>query len=77
MKNWKTTAIGILTAVFYLGYKFFTHTPIDGQDVIYAVGLTGFGLFSKDANVTGGTVPQSAEAINRTLSDKIINNQHK
>lgn len=58
MKNWKTTAIGIGTAVCYLGYKFLTHQPISGEDVTLAAGMIGIGVSAKDHDVTGGTKPQ-------------------
>ncbi len=49
MKNWKTTAIGIGTAICYLGYKLFTHQPITGQDLIWAFGAAGIGFHSEDS----------------------------
>ena len=53
MKSWKTTLLGVLTAACYLGYKFLTHQPIDGQDLTLALGFIGIGAAAKDAGVTG------------------------
>lgn len=55
MKNWKTTAIGIATAVCYLGYKFLLKEIITGEDITLALGMAGLGFFTKDKDVTGGT----------------------
>jgi len=57
MKSWKTTVLGIATAVCYLGYKYLTHQPIDGQDITLAIGMIGLGTAAKDSNVTGGSTP--------------------
>lgn len=55
MKNWKTTLFGWLTgaALGYAGYK--TGNP---ELIIAGFGAAGFGMSSKDGNVTGGTVQQ-------------------
>jgi hypothetical protein len=53
MKNWKTTLSGILTAACYLGYKFFTHTPITPEDFILVSGMVTTGCVAKDHNKTG------------------------
>lgn len=58
MKNWKTTVLGVATAVCYLGFKLLSHQPIDGQDMILAAGMVGVGGAAKDSNVTGGTITQ-------------------
>ncbi len=58
MKSWKTTLLGIATAVCYLGYKILSHTPIEGGDITLALGMIGIGAVAKDNNVTGGSVKQ-------------------
>ena len=55
MKSWKTTLVGVLTAACYLGYKLLSHQAISGEDFTLVAGMVGLGIFSKDANVTGGT----------------------
>lgn len=58
MKNWKTTLFGGLTAAG-LGLAQ-SDDPIlktIGQ-ILCVVGPILLGLFAKDSNVTGGTVPQ-------------------
>ncbi|MES2590912.1 MAG: hypothetical protein V4608_03420 [Bacteroidota bacterium] len=64
-KNWKTTAIGFLTAVCYVGYKFLTKQPVTGEDLTLAAGMIGIGAVSKDFDVTGGSVPSTTEAKER------------
>lgn len=58
MKNWKTTLLGVGTAICYLGFKFLTHAPIGGDDITLALGMAGIGAYAKDHNVTGGTTTQ-------------------
>jgi hypothetical protein len=54
-KNWKTTAIGIVTAICYMGYKILAKETITGEDITLALGLIGLGYMTKDKDVTGGT----------------------
>lgn len=54
MKNWKTSIAGAVAAALSLfangtGWK----------QCLVALGMLLLGLVSKDANVTGGTVPQA------------------
>ena len=56
MKNWKTTLSGILSA---LGILFpVIGLPVELGQAVSVIGLALLGLFSKDANVTGGTIQQ-------------------
>lgn len=56
MKNWKTTASGALSA---LGVLFpAIGLPADVGQAISVIGLFLMGIFSKDSNVTGGTINQ-------------------
>ena len=55
-KNWKTTVSGVLSALGVL-FPMFGLSAELGQAVT-VVGLALLGLFSKDSNVTGGTVEQ-------------------
>jgi hypothetical protein len=58
MKNWKTTLVGVLGAIFYAIFPLFQGGPISGKDLIIAGAVAGIGALSKDFNVTGGTVVQ-------------------
>ena len=54
--SWKTSLVGVLALIigsvlFYLG-------KIDWSQYIFFLGLFGLGIFSKDHNVTGGTIFQ-------------------
>lgn len=56
MKNWKTTASGILAA---LGMIFpLLGIPAEVGNAVSTLGLFLIGLFAKDNNVTGGSVSQ-------------------
>ena len=56
MKNYKTTLSGIASA---LGVLFpVLGLPVELGQAISVIGLFLLGLFSKDNNVTGGTVKQ-------------------
>jgi len=57
MKNWKTTLFGFLAGG---GYMFLTYLQqgIKPRDAAIGVGIALLGAFSKDNNVTGGTVKQ-------------------
>lgn len=56
MKNWKTTASGLLSASGTLLPQF--GVSVDVANAISVLGLALLGYFSKDHNVTGGTVEQ-------------------
>lgn len=62
MKNWKTTATGILTIVVALGSAalgFFKTGTIPDLGAMVAAITAGIGLITaKDSNVTGGEVVQ-------------------
>ena len=58
MKNWKTTLFGAITALgTYLSTVDEPIVKTVGQ-ILMVLGPVMFGLFAKDANVTGGSVPQ-------------------
>jgi hypothetical protein len=55
MKNWKTTLIGILTAIGYTILDSFQKGSVDPKTILISAGFAILGGFSKDFNVTGGT----------------------
>jgi len=56
MKNWKTTASGLLSG---LGVLFpLIGLPAEVGQAVSVIGLFLIGFFAKDSNVTGGTVAQ-------------------
>lgn len=62
-KSWKTTASGALAAlpqvaILILPALGIAVPPMEVLNGITAVGLFLIGLFSKDSNVTGGTINQ-------------------
>jgi len=56
MKNWKTTAAGILSATGQL--LPLLGVPVEVGTAVSTIGLFLIGLAAKDSNVTGGTVKQ-------------------
>lgn len=67
MKNWLTTIFGALAAIAtFVAHAFPQYAVIAGAAA--ALFLALLGLVSKQFNVTGGTVPQSAEAAQRVSS---------
>ena len=56
LKNWKTTASGILSALGQLAPL--VGIPPEIGHAISTLGLFLMGLYAKDGNVTGGTVAQ-------------------
>jgi len=73
LKSWKTTSMGVLAIVGAITAVAFA--PVITAAVIMgaaASALTGVGLiFSKDAEVTGGTKPITPEAAERVLPDNV------
>jgi hypothetical protein len=67
IKNWKTSLAGsgaIGVALINIAYQI-TSKNYDAQSIFASIGVLFAGvtgLFAKDSNVTGGTVPQTAEA---------------
>jgi hypothetical protein len=58
-KNWKTTLSGIIAALPIILRLFGIEIGHEITDICTGTGLTGMGLFSKDNNVTGGTINQN------------------
>jgi hypothetical protein len=75
MKNWKTSAGGaaaLLSSVGAALHSYSAGTAIDWNLVMMGVYTFWVGISAKDANVTGGTVPQTPEAIVRVESPEVI-----
>lgn len=61
-KSWKTTLFGAVTALgMYLAQQEGLYAVV-GQ-ILVVVGPVLMGLFSKDANVTGGSVVEAAPEV--------------
>ena len=58
MKNWRTTAIGIITAIMYGSLGLLQQGNLNWKDYAFMAGTTALGIVAKDLNVTGGTVAQ-------------------
>ena len=61
MKNWKTTTCGIIAAAGAgVAATYATSDPVVAKiaGIIAAIATAALGIFSKDSNVTGGTVKQ-------------------
>lgn len=58
MKNWKTTLIGLLTAILNAVLPIVNNGQIQPRDIAVSAGIAALGYFSKDFNVTGGDVDQ-------------------
>ena len=68
-KNWRTTLTGLLTGVGIILYPLIVSgTPITLAHIGAAIATTVYGMISKDANVTGGTIPATPEAEARTTT---------
>ena len=65
MTNWKTTLIGCFMAVIVAVQPIIATGVIDWKQVGMAGLIAAFSFVVKDANVTGGTVPQTPEAKDR------------
>lgn len=70
MKSWKTTVVGLLAAIWFAVQPIIAHGDFvferDYRSLIYAAIFAAFGFFTKDSNVTGGTVvnsPSDASAV--------------
>lgn len=59
MKNWKTTTIGLLAAIWLMVQPILINNNFilqrDWRQLVYAAIAAAFGFFAKDHNVTGGT----------------------
>jgi hypothetical protein len=79
IKNWKTSAAGIaalLSAIAAVLHSYSASQPIDWNSFAMGCYLFYIGIFAKDANVTGGTVPQTLEAIVRVDTPEVIMGIH-
>jgi threonine/homoserine/homoserine lactone efflux protein len=75
IKNWKTTAAGtaaMLSAIAGALVSYSKGTPIDWTSVLGGIYMFWIGISAKDKEVTGGTVPQTEEAIVRVELPEII-----
>jgi hypothetical protein len=74
MKNWKTTLFGVIGGLATLFGPHLSGAPgpaVTTGNVVTAAALILLGLVSKDANVTGGSVAQTPEAVSRATAEKI------
>lgn len=60
MKNWKTTLIGVIGGIGLAVFQLIAKGSLDPQTLIEAATVAGIGILSKDHDVTGGTIVQSA-----------------
>lgn len=58
MKNWKTTLLGLLTAILNVVLPALASGQVALKDVGVSAGIAALGYFAKDSNVTGGEVVQ-------------------
>ena len=68
MINWKTTLAGFIGAVainIQNALAALSGQPINWQTVILGAILAALGAVAKDSNVTGGSIPATAEASKR------------
>ena len=70
MKNWKSTSVGGVAAVLFIGYKMYKGMPIEFNDIVMALGLLGVGAVTKDAT-THSTQADVMKATEKAL-DKAI-----
>ena len=57
MKNWRTTLIGLLTAIANVVLPMLATGGVQGKDVAVSVGIAALGYLSKDF-AASGTVTQ-------------------
>ena len=53
MKNWKTTAAGLIGAIALTLQDLFATGNVDGKTIVSAIVIAAIGYLSKDFNVTG------------------------
>ena len=63
--NWQTSLCGLVIAVAEIVPKYFPTLEPYAQ-MLVPLATIMLGLVAKDKNVTGGTVPQTIEAMQRT-----------
>jgi hypothetical protein len=67
-KSWRTTIAGLVAGLpiaidaLMTAYNAGTFTGKSGSQLAGAIGIVLFGLFAKDSQVTGGTIPSTPEA---------------
>jgi hypothetical protein len=75
IKNWKTTAAGIaalLSSIAAVLHSYSAGQQIDWNAFMMGLYLCWVGVTAKDANVTGGTIPQTPEAEVRVEAPEVI-----
>lgn len=60
MKNWKTTLIGVGSAVLIVIVHLIAVGTVDPNTLLVAGSIAAIGAFAKDHDVTGGTIVQSS-----------------
>ena len=80
--NYRTTLIGLMTGICYIVSKHpeaLSGLSQNTQELIkstvtflIATGLINLGVFAKDVNVTGGTVPATKEAEVRVEKAEVV-----
>lgn len=58
MSNWKTTLLGLLTAILNVLLPALSSGSVEPKDMAVSAGIAALGYFAKDSNVTGGTTIQ-------------------
>jgi small neutral amino acid transporter SnatA (MarC family) len=75
INNWKTTAAGtaaLFSAIAGALVSYSRGVQIDWTSVMGGFYMFWIGITAKDANVTGGTVPQTPEAEVRVQAPEVI-----
>jgi hypothetical protein len=71
MKNWRTTLCGVIAAAAQgVAAKFPQYAVV--AEIVSAAAIGALGYFSKDKEVTGGTVPSTPEAAVRVEKPEVI-----
>ena len=53
MKNWRTTAIGVLAAAANFAYPMYMEGKVSTQTIIMSMAFAAIGWLAKDAGITG------------------------
>ncbi len=68
--NWRTSLLGIIGAIGTAIWPIIQNGAVDPKSLLVAAGIAAWGFISKDAKVTGGTMPATTEAATRTGAGK-------